>query len=145
MSAELTNIDSDSEAVKFALGCIWAAFVIAGQGDLDDVPGQGRPLQNITQGWRRTPRTIGLTCGLSSIALGIAYLTIAGAPFRYIVVNFFAAVIGVGCFVAMNKGANRSRRMTPGVFLGLALIQIPIMLNKNNPQFSFFIFEDIFI
>jgi hypothetical protein len=49
MSAELTDIDSDSEAVKFALGCIWAAFVIAGQGDLDDLPGQGRPLQNITE------------------------------------------------------------------------------------------------
>jgi hypothetical protein len=120
MSAELTDIDSDSEAVKFALGCIWAAFVIAGQGDLDDLPGQGGPLQNITEGWRRNPRTIGLICGLSSIALGIAYLTLAGAPFRYIVVNFFAAVIGVGCFVATNKGANRSRRMTPGVFFGLA-------------------------
>lgn len=127
MSAELSEIDSDTEALKFAFGCIWAAVVITEQTKTFQLHDQERRVRNGKASWTQDPRVTGLACGLISVAVGIAYLKIADAPISYIVVNLLAAAIGVVCFVGMNGVTKRPARMTTTIWLGLT----PLLLGTT--------------
>lgn len=124
MSVELSEICSDSEALEFALGCVWAAIVIPGQVETDHLPYQANRADNRANPFTRNPRAIGLACGLASVALGLAYLKIADAPFHYIVVNLCATVFGVGCFIATSIVAKHPAQVSPTVWLGSAALLI---------------------
>jgi hypothetical protein len=101
MSAELSEIQSDSEALKFALGCVWAAAVFQ-----DELPIE-RPRLPIVE----------LACGLMSVAVGLIYLHNSGAPFSFSVNNVCATAIGIGCFFG---ATNRS--IPPLAWIALTLI-----------------------
>lgn len=101
MSAELSEIESDSEALKFALGCVWAAAVLH-----DDLPTERQSLPMIE-----------LACGLMSVAVGLVYLHSSGAPFNFSVNNVCATAIGIGCFFG---ATNRS--ISPLAWIALTLI-----------------------
>ncbi len=122
MSAELSEISSDSEALKFAVGCMWAAIAIAEQAETDHLPHHGNRAHKGTNAFMRNPRATGLACGLTAVALGLAYLGIADAPFHYIIVNLCAAVIGVGSFIATNNFAERPARTSTPVWFSLAAL-----------------------
>ena len=124
MSVELSEIRSDSEALKFALGCMWAAIVIPEQAETDHLPYQANRVDNRANPFTRNPRATGLACGLISVALGLAYLKIADAPFHYIIVNLCATVIGVGCFIATNNFAKHHAQVSPLVWLGSAALLV---------------------
>lgn len=56
-------------------------------------------------GPERSQRWIGVGCALGAVALGIAYLALAGAPARTLAVQALAAVIGWLLFAAIGRGA----------------------------------------
>jgi cell division protein FtsW (lipid II flippase) len=103
---------------------VWAAIVIAEQAETDHLPYQGNRVHHRANAFARNPRATGLACGLTSVALGLAYLKIADAPFHYIIVNLSATVIGVGCFIATNNFAKHPAQMGPPVWLGSAALLI---------------------
>ena len=101
MSAELSEVESDAEALKFALGCVWAAAVLH-----DDLPTERQSLPMIE-----------LACGLIAVAVGIVYLHSSDAPFNFFVNNVCATAIGIGWFF----GA-RNRSISPVAWIALTLI-----------------------
>ena len=57
------------------------------------------------------PRLIGLVCGAAAVAMGMAYLQLAGAPPRYLLVNFAALVLGATAWLALGRaGGERLSR-----------------------------------
>jgi cell division protein FtsW (lipid II flippase) len=124
MSRELSEIRSDSEAVKFAAGCMWAAFAIAEQAEHDSAPHKGTHVHKDRNAFMRNPRRIGLACGLTAATLGLAYLVIAGAPITYVIGNVCATVLGVGSFVVANRTAKQPVRMSSGIWLGVGALLI---------------------
>lgn len=78
------------------------------------------------------PRTLGIACMAGAVALGLGYLTIAGAPIRYLAVNTGALVIGLTLLALLgriNSGAVGMRAATvamAGALLATALFGDPV-------------------
>lgn len=51
----------------------------------------------------RGPRTLGIVCAIGAVALGLAYMMIAGAPTRYLGINAGALVIGVAMLALLGR------------------------------------------
>ncbi|HUP90475.1 MAG TPA: hypothetical protein VM100_14045, partial [Longimicrobiales bacterium] len=73
------------------------------------------------------PRWTGLFCGVAAVALGLAYLVIAGAPLTYIIGNVCGTLIGIGCFVVANKSAKPAGRMSMAWWGFAALLLVTTM------------------
>ena len=70
----------------------------------------------------RLPRTTGVASALAATGLGLAYLSAAGAPARYLGVNVAALLLGMAGFAIVGRSA--SHRTRPALLLacGLALV-----------------------
>ena len=129
MIAELAELDSDKEALRFATGCLWAAVVQAATHHFDDSDTQvrsshhheteARPMEQLRQ---RDPRAIGLLCGAGAVALGAVYLAAAQAPWIYIVVNITALVLGLLAYAALVSWGWSSTRRSGTIGLALAAV-----------------------
>jgi hypothetical protein len=51
----------------------------------------------------RRPRALGIICAFGAVTLGLAYMTIAGAPMRYLAVNAGALVIGLTLLALLSR------------------------------------------
>lgn len=79
-------------------------------------------MHNGTNAFTRNPRSTGVVCGLTSAALGLAYLGFSNAPLQYIIVNLCATAIGVAFFFAMNNSERHGAEFSQLVWLGLAVL-----------------------
>jgi cell division protein FtsW (lipid II flippase) len=66
---------------------------------------------------------LGLVCGAGAVALGLAYLTAAGAPQRYLLVNLAALVLGAALWLALG-----SRRLAQPSLGGRAVLALTLPL-----------------
>lgn len=71
------------------------------------------------------PRLLGLLCGAVAVAMGLAYMKAAGAPPRYLLVNFAALVLGATSWLALGR-AGRSRLAGGG--LATLALSVPLLL-----------------
>ena len=135
MINEVAELDNDGEALRFAVGCLWAAVVQAASYHFSgsDSEGRGvhhhhleaRPMEQLRQ---RDPRAIGLVCAAGAVGLGAAYLAAAQAPWVYIVVNATAFVLGLIAYAALMKGGWGSTRRSGAVVLALAAVLLATAL-----------------
>ena len=71
------------------------------------------------------PRLLGLLCGAVAVGMGMAYMDAAGAPSRYLLVNFAALVLGATAWLALGR-AGGSR--LAGAGLAILALSIPLLL-----------------
>lgn len=123
-ASEAEGLERPREAVAFALGCLgWAAREAI-------ISQFSRPLHNKEEAvpimdHLRGPRSVALGCGLAATALGLAYLTMAGVPATYLMINLGALVLGLlGLgFLVLGERA----KWAPGainVLLGASLLAV---------------------
>jgi hypothetical protein len=132
MRAEAAAIERPGAALRFALGCL----VFAGREALlfHVLRPLGAPLaaEAIDEGettgmgerWLRRPWRVAAACAVAATALGLAYLSAAGAPVRYLAINLGALLIGFAA-VAIALAGQRSGRITAGavsITLGALLL-----------------------
>lgn len=70
------------------------------------------------------PRSIGIASAVGAVGLGLVYMTLAGAPLRYLGMNVAALAIGLVAFAATGRFVRQAGRL-PGVVtlaLGAALL-----------------------
>ena len=137
MIVEVAELDDDTEALRFAMGCLWAAVVqaiahhLSGSGS--EVRGahhhetEARPMEQLRSAWR-DPRAIGLACAAAAVGLGIVYLAAAEAPWAYIVVNSTAFLIGVIAYAALVRWGWGGARRSGAIVLALAAVLIATAL-----------------
>jgi hypothetical protein len=109
MRCELAGIEEDRPALRFALGCLRAALALAIAERLEAA--RGRPPAPVDPAWRHQdmngivsrPRLLGLICGAVAVGLGMAYMSAAGAPPNYLVMNLAALVLGATAWLALGR------------------------------------------
>ena len=72
--------------------------------------------------WRR-PRLFGLVCGAAAVALGVAYMISAGAPWRYLFVNLAALALGGAAWLLLGRAGERTTGAGSAVFA----LALPVM------------------
>ncbi len=107
---EVEAIDDDAEALGFALGGLRGALMQAMAFHLS-----GRSIEMSVWEALRRPSVVGLACAIGASGLGLAYLTMAGAPARYLAVNAGALLIGLLVYAVLG----RARRLPGSVMLAL--------------------------
>lgn len=97
MAQETASIRHPGAALAFALGCsVWIVSHAFGHAlrsaltPLDIDPAQARP----SQGRWRT-RDAALVCAIAATGLGLLFLSAAGAPARYLLINLTALLAGL--------------------------------------------------
>ena len=71
------------------------------------------------------PRLLGLLCGAGAVAIGIAYMSAAGAPSRYLLVNLAALVLGATAWLGLARSAESSFSSAGSAIVALAM---PLLL-----------------
>jgi len=131
MARELMEIGDDRSALLFACGCLRAAAAVAVAARLGALRAILFP--PLPPAWSFTtmngisarPRLLGLLCGAGAVAMGMAYMFAAEAPFRYLLVNFAALVLGATAWLVL--GRTGSTRLAGAGVAALAL-SIPLLL-----------------
>ena len=74
-------------------------------------------------GWPQAPRAAGIACAVGATGLGMLYLTMAGAPAIYLMVNGLALVMGLAAVgLAWTAGWDRHLSSEIVLVLGVALL-----------------------
>lgn len=115
MERELAEIADDGAALLFAAGCLRAVLFLTIADLLGSilVAARGSLLPLALSTWRlltmngilARPRLLGLLCGACAVGMGIAYMSAAGAPPHYLLVNLLALVLGATAWLALGRAA----------------------------------------
>jgi hypothetical protein len=131
MARELMEIADDRSALIFACGCLRAAAGLAAAARLDSLrailfpplpPTWSPPTMN---GISARPRLLGLLCAAGAVGMGMAYMLAAGAPPRYLLVNFAALVLGATAWLSLGRVG--TARLAGAGAAALAL-SVPLLL-----------------
>jgi hypothetical protein len=133
---EVAELDEDAEALRFAMGCLWAAVVQAATHHFSGSDSEVRGIHHhhateagaMEQFRNRDPRAIGLACAAGAVGLGAVYLAAAQAPWVYIVVNSTAFVLGFIAYAALVRSSWGGRRGSGIIVLALAAILVATAL-----------------
>ena len=60
----------------------------------------------------RRPRELGVACAIGAVALGLAYMAIAGAPLGYLGINLGAAIFGLMALTLLGHAMAKGRRLS---------------------------------
>ncbi|HLL31317.1 MAG TPA: hypothetical protein VK403_10005 [Allosphingosinicella sp.] len=130
MVRELAEIPGDGAALLFAAGCLRAAASLAAAERLRSALAAARalPFLSAPSTWSLSimniisarPRLLGLLCGAAAVGLGLAYMTAAGAPSRYLLVNLAALVLGATAWLALGRIASSRLAGSGAAILGLS-------------------------
>jgi hypothetical protein len=109
MARELTEITDDEAAFLFAAGCLRAVLGLAVSDRLRSLAAAARAIRILPSTWSiltmngisARPRLLGLICAAAAVALGIAYMSAAGAPSNYMLMNLAALVLGATVWLAL--------------------------------------------
>lgn len=117
---ETDAIADDAAALVFALQSVFGIVPRALAWHLlkpfsslvgDGAPFTGRPvLEALAGAMIQRPRVVGMACATGSVALGLVYLAMAGAPARSLGINAAALVIGLAVLALLGRiGSTHSR------------------------------------
>ena len=129
--SEIAGIADDSEALLFALGSLCGLmpravafhllrpFASLTEQGISFARGITIPaLLNASMG---RPRAVGIACAIGAVALGLAYMAIAGAPARYLEINFGASLVGPVVLTLLGHTMSGGRRLAGGAVIAMAL------------------------
>jgi hypothetical protein len=123
MKRELDEIEGDGAALLFAAGCLRAILGLAIAARLPSPPSTwSLPTMNDILA---RPRLLGLICGAGAVGMGIAYMSAAGAPARYLLVNLAALVLGASAWLVLGRAAGSRLSGAGPAILALA---VPLLL-----------------
>jgi len=114
MAAELGTIEGARPALSFASGCLGCAI-----------------RKTIAHHSLKRPRRLAAVCAVCAIGLGLAYLSAAGAPMRYLAMNSAAAALGLLALGVMTETARLTRlsnifQEAIALALGFALLAVSL-------------------
>lgn len=135
MACELAEIPRDRTALAFAVGCLWVAITLAlgtwlatqQRRFTTTVAASARSAQIMNRLIDR-PRNLGLICAAAAVGLGLAYMTAAGAPASYLLVNAAALVLGAIAWLALGRGARARLADSGGAVLAASLLLLATAL-----------------
>lgn len=134
MRCELAEIPDDGAALRFALGCLRAALVLAIAAQLEAARGPASPTAHPTweqqnmNGISAQPRLLGLICGAVAVGIGMAYMFAAGAPSHYLLMNLAALLLGASAWLALGRFVGpRLAGAGPALFALAALLWFTAM------------------
>ena len=141
---ETAGIEDDTEAFLFALGSLAGLLPTAiashlhgpfasGTGE-DAVLSGGSTIAALLWAIGRRPRALGIACAIGAVALGLAYMTIAGAPRRYLVINFGALLISLMALTVLGHTITESRRWAGGAIVAMAVALLATALLGNSAE-----------
>ncbi|QNE32406.1 hypothetical protein F1C10_10925 [Sphingomonas sp. NBWT7] len=75
------------------------------------------------------PRVVGIACAIGAVMLGLLYMTMAGAPPRYLAINAGALVIGLTVLTLLGRTTHTPRRAGDAmiVAIGAALLATALL------------------
>jgi cell division protein FtsW (lipid II flippase) len=134
MRYELDEIEGDRAALLFAIGCLRAALVLAIAEPYEAAPPAHPAWRHETMSIiPARPRLLGLICGAGAVGMGMAYMSLAGAPPRYLLMNLAALVLGATAWLALGRiagsrlaGAGPALLALAGTLLLTALFGIAV-------------------
>lgn len=110
---ETAAIADDGKALLFALGGLCGLLPQAIASHLirpfvrptgnRHFPSGDPIMTNIIGAAMRRPRTLGMLCAGGAVALGLAYMAIAGAPARHLLINIGALAIGLTALALLGR------------------------------------------
>ncbi|GMU11052.1 hypothetical protein [Corallococcus caeni] len=74
------------------------------------------------------PRAVGALCAVGAVALGLVYMTVAGAPVRYLGVNAGALVLGLLLLALVSRIPEGAGRLSGALILGLSVLLLATAL-----------------
>lgn len=117
---ETAAIPDDTKALLFALDSLCGLMPRAVASHLlhllapligDDTFFSGGSItMNVYDATTRRPRLVGIACAIGSVMLGLVYMTIAGAPGRYLGINVGALAIGLTMLIALGCSVQAGRQ-----------------------------------
>jgi hypothetical protein len=125
MARELDEIGDGRAALAFAAGCLGAILSLAIAERLNPTSSTASTWSIVMNGIFARPRLLGLLCGAGAVGLGLAYMSAAGAPGRYLLMNLGALVLGATLWLALGRFAGA--RVAGAGALTLALA-VPLLL-----------------
>ncbi len=130
LRAEISSIAQDGQALGFALqsfcGLLPRALIARWQGAFLSISatfrssGDTSTMKTFLEPVRAPPIT-GVACAIAATLLGLSYMSAAGAPLAYLVMNFSALVIGVSLLYLAAKLLRGARRAIGPAILVMAL------------------------
>lgn len=75
---------------------------------------------NVYDQTMRRPRMIGIGCAIGAVALGLAYMAMAGAPARYLGINVGALITGLTMLALFGRAMQAGRQWTSGAIAAMA-------------------------
>lgn len=135
---EVAEIEDDSRALVFALDSLvelvargLAFHLLRFCGAIADhelfSPG-GPSTMSYLDDWQATPRTVGLGCAVGATLLGIAFMTMGGAPMSYLGVNLGALAIGLLAIANLTIARIPFERWGGAMILGAGLTLVATAL-----------------
>lgn len=125
---EVKRIDHPGRALAFALGCLgWAMREAAAHRISELFQREDEPMgfANAVRG----PRGVALSCATAAVAMGLIYMTMGGAPARYLIINLGAFAFGLVALAILTLADRRGH--LPGRFLvvvaGAALLATSLL------------------
>ncbi len=118
MQAEIAAIDDHRAALRFALGCLWAALILRLRSTADE-----RARGSSSRALPARLLFIQANCGCGAAAIGVFYLVVAKAPLALVVVNTVASSIGVLLLLWTSLGLHGlPRRVVNGTSIAIAAV-----------------------
>lgn len=118
--SEAASIPDDTKALLFTLDSLSGLMPRAVASYLLQPFSEGSATMNILDAATRRPRAVGIVCAIGAVVLGVAYMSVAGAPMRYLGINAGALVIGLTMLALFSRTEAASRRWTGGAIMAMA-------------------------
>ena len=141
---ETAGIEDDTEALLFALGSLSGLMPRAVASrllrPLASETGEGAVLSGgptivaLLQTISRRLRALGIACAIGAAALGLAYMAIAGAPRRYLGINFGTLLIGLMALNLLGHTIAGSRRWAGGGIVAMAVALLATALLGDSAE-----------
>ncbi|WP_223640961.1 FtsW/RodA/SpoVE family cell cycle protein [Corallococcus sp. EGB] len=133
---EVAQIPEDTKALSFALASVCGLapraigmllmqpFVAL----LGAAVRASRAGANRGSGTLHSPRAVGALCAAGAVAMGLVYMTLAGAPVRYLGINAGALVLGLVLLPLVSRIPETEGRLSGALILGLSVLLLATAL-----------------
>ncbi|QSQ22784.1 hypothetical protein JY651_48130 [Pyxidicoccus parkwayensis] len=133
---EVAEIPEDTQALSFALASVCTlaprAIGLLLIQPFVALPGAAvrasRAGANRGSGTLHSPRAVGALCAVGAVGMGLVYMTLAGAPVGYLIINAGALVIGLALLFPVSRGLGAGGRLPGVLILGLSLLLLATAL-----------------
>lgn len=139
---ETASIPDDTRALLFALGGLFGLLLRAFASHLfypfASLTGAGAfhaggsHTMNAFNIVTARPRALGIACAIGAVALGLAYMMIAGAPNRYLAINAGALTVGLATLSMLGRAPIAGDKITGAAMVAMSAALLATALLGNT-------------